>query len=161
MPGASSRAGRGSLFNFGRIMVTFWVMDGPAQSEHAASHKCLGCRVLGLTLLTVQLHNMLRPVHLQAWWVVFVPTCAQGLVEPSSRGWGLGENKWSTFWGVGPPFVNPGVCPPGQHLDSLQEGASSQLSASIPLWRCTSPSRGRARWVGWTALATVTTLPIL
>ena len=42
---------------------------------------------------------------------------------------------------VGPPFVNPGVCPPGQHLDSHLEGASLQLSASIP-------SRGRARWVG-------------
>ena len=36
------------------------------------------------------------------------------------------------FFGIGPPCVNPGVCPPGQHLDSHQEGASSQLSASIP-----------------------------
>ena len=36
------------------------------------------------------------------------------------------------FLGIGPPFVNPGVCPTGQHLDSHYEGASSQLSASIP-----------------------------
>ena len=44
------------------------------------------------------------------------------------------------FLEIGPPFVNPGVCLSGQHLDSHWEGASSQLSASIPLGgRCTSP----------------------
>ena len=37
------------------------------------------------------------------------------------------------FLGVGPPFVNPGLCPSGQHLDSHLEGPSSQLSASVPL----------------------------
>ena len=37
------------------------------------------------------------------------------------------------FFGIGPPFVNPGVCPSGQHLDSHWEGASSQWSASILL----------------------------
>ena len=35
--------------------------------------------------------------------------------------------------GIGPPFVNPGDCPSGQHLDSHLEGASSQWSASILL----------------------------
>ena len=46
------------------------VMDGlPNRSMNIARR--LGCRVLGLTLLTAGLHNTLRPVHLQAWWVVF------------------------------------------------------------------------------------------
>ena len=46
------------------------VMDGSAQLEfHIA--RCLGCRVLGLTLRTAGLHNTLRPVHWQAWCVVF------------------------------------------------------------------------------------------
>ena len=30
------------------------------------------------------------------------------------------------FLGIGPPSVDPGDCPSGQHLDSHQEGASSQ-----------------------------------
>ena len=29
-----------------------------------------------------------------------LPTCAQGLVEPSSRWLGEGENKWSSSWGL-------------------------------------------------------------
>ena len=29
-----------------------------------------------------------------------LPTCAQGLVEPSSRWKGEGENKWSSSWGL-------------------------------------------------------------
>ena len=51
------------------------------------------------------------------------------------------------FLEIGPPFVNPNVCPPGQHLDSHEEAASSQLSASIPRGGV-PPSRGRARWLG-------------
>ena len=51
------------------------VMDGSAQSEYAhrtvPGLRCLGCRVLGLTLFIVGSHNTLRPVHKQAWWVVF------------------------------------------------------------------------------------------
>ena len=43
------------------------------------------------------------------------------------------------FSGIGPPFVNPGVFPPGQHLDSHKEGASSQLVSVHPARRCTSP----------------------
>ena len=35
--------------------------------------------------------------------------------------------------GIGPPLLNPGVCPFDQHLDSHLEGASSQWSASNPL----------------------------
>ena len=61
--------------------------------------------------------------------------------------------------GIGLPFVNPGVCPSGQHLDSHWEGASSQLSASIPLGGAL-PFSGSCP-LGWgTAWATVTTSPI-
>ena len=31
---------------------------------------------------------------------------------------GRGENKMVLLLGIGPPFVNLGVCPSGQHLDS-------------------------------------------
>ena len=37
------------------------------------------------------------------------------------------------FLGIGPPNVNPGVCPSGQHLDAQKEEASSQWSPSILL----------------------------
>ena len=33
-------------------------------------HYVWGCRVLGLTLLSVGLRSTLRPVHSQAWWAV-------------------------------------------------------------------------------------------
>ena len=46
------------------------VMDGLAQSE-CAHARCLGCRVLGLTLHIDGSHSTLRHVHQQAWWVVF------------------------------------------------------------------------------------------
>ena len=63
------------------------------------------------------------------------------------------------FLGIGPPFVNPGVCPSGQHLDSLQEWASSLWSASILLGGAL-PLSGSCP-LGWgTALATVTTSPL-
>ena len=51
------------------------------------------------------------------------------------------------FLGIGPPFVNPGVCPSGQHLDSQKDGASSQLSVSIPL-RGVPPFAGSCP-LGW------------
>ena len=62
------------------------------------------------------------------------------------------------FLGIGPPFVNSGDCPSGQHLDSHKEGASSQWSASIPLGGVL-PFSGSCPLVWGTALATVTTLP--
>ena len=104
------------------------VMDGLAQSEYA--HWRQGPRV-DLTYRWVTQHAASCPPAGVVGCVL--PTCAQGLVEPSSRWLGEGENKRSSFWGIGPPFVNPGVCLPGQHLDLHQEGASSQWSASIPL----------------------------
>ena len=51
------------------------------------------------------------------------------------------------FLGVGPPFVNPGVCPPGQHLDSHLGGGIVTVVSVHPAWRYL-PSWGRARWVG-------------
>ena len=63
------------------------------------------------------------------------------------------------FLGIGPPFVNPGVCPSGQHLDSHQAGSSSQWAASVLLGGAL-PLSGSCP-LGWgTALATVTTSPI-
>ena len=60
--------------------------------------------------------------------------------------------------GVWSSFVNPGVFPFGQNLDSHLEEASSQLSTSIPPGSAL-PFAGSGS-VGWgTALATVTTLP--
>ena len=44
------------------------VMDGLAQPEY---EHCTASGLQGLTLLTALLHNTLRPVHQQAWWVVF------------------------------------------------------------------------------------------
>ena len=73
------------------------VMDGLAQSEF--EH----CTVSGLQG---------PPVNISCRWVTqhaascplagvvgcVLPTCAQGLVEPSSRWLGKGENKWSSCW---------------------------------------------------------------
>ena len=43
--------------------------------------------------------------------------------------------------GIGPPFVNPGDGPSGQHLDS-------HLGGGFVTVVCVYPARGRARWVG-------------
>ena len=75
------------------------VMDGLAQSEseHCAASELQGPRV-NLTYRWVAQHTASCPV---AGVVVCVlPTCAQGLVEPSSRSLGEGENKWSSPWGL-------------------------------------------------------------
>ena len=63
------------------------------------------------------------------------------------------------FLGIGPPFVNPGVCPSGQHLDSHSEGASSQWSASFLLIGVPPLSGSCPLGLG-TALVTITTSPI-
>ena len=43
------------------------------------------------------------------------------------------------FSGIGPPFVNPGVCPSGQHLDSHWEGIIVTVVSVYPARRRTSP----------------------
>ena len=73
------------------------VMDGLAQSEyeHCTASELQGPRV-NLTYRWVAQHTASCP---QAGVVGCVlPTCAQGLVEPSSRWLGEGENKWSSSW---------------------------------------------------------------
>ena len=70
----------------------------------------LGCRVLGLTyrwVTRVTQHAASCPLAGAVGCVL--PSCVQGLAEPSSRWMGEGENKMIVFLGVGPPFVNPGV----------------------------------------------------
>ena len=86
------------------------VMDGLAQSEyeHCTASGLQGPRV-NLTYRWVTQHAASCPPTGVAGCVL--PTCAQGLVEPSSRWLGEVENKWSSFLGTGLPFVNPGICP--------------------------------------------------
>ena len=88
-----------------------------------------------------------------------LPTCAQGLVEPSSRWLGEGENKWSFSWGLVLFLVILVSVLLVSTLIHLRRGASSQQSASILLGGVL-PLSGSCP-LGWeTALATVTTSPI-
>ena len=119
---------------FGWTMVTscLW-MVWPHRSMNIARR--LGFRVLGLTLPTAGLHNMLRPVHLQR------------LVEPSSRWLGEGENKWSSSLGlvllllilVTALLVSTWI-----HIRRRHRHSGQRPSCSAAYF----PSRGRARWVG-------------
>ena len=98
----------------------------------------LGCRVLGLNLLTTGLHNTLRPVHWQAWWVVFPQRVrkVQSIQVPVA--WGKGKincpllGDWSSFF-------NPGDCffwsAPGFTLG----GGIVTVVSVHPARRCTSP----------------------
>ena len=122
------------------------VMDGSVQSEYA--HRTVlglqGPRVL-LTYRWVTQHAASCP---QAGVVGCVlPTCVQGLVEPSSRWLGEGENKWTSSWGLVLLFlimvfallVSTWIHTRRGHRYSLQ-----RLSRR----RACFPSRGSARWVG-------------
>ena len=75
------------------------VMDGLAQSEfaHRTASELQGPRV-NLTYRWVTQHTASCPLAGVVGCVL--PTCAQGLVEPSSRWLGEGENKWSSSWGL-------------------------------------------------------------
>ena len=76
-----------------------------------------------------------------------LPTCVQGLVEPSSRWLGEGENKWSSSWGlvllllilVSVLLVSTWI-----HIRRGHRHSGQRLSCSVAHF----PSRGRARWVG-------------
>ena len=113
--------------------------------------QCLGCRVLGLTLHTVGLRNTLRPVHQQAWWVVFSQRVLG--IEPKM------ENKWSSFWGlvllllilVSFLLVSTWIHIRRGHRHSCWR--PSRQAVHLPL-------RGRARWVGGRRCRPVTTPPI-
>ena len=109
--------------------------------------RCLGCRVLVLTLHTVGLSNTLRPVHQQAWWVVF-----------SQRVLGIGENKWSSFWELVLLLlilVSFLVSTWIHTRRGLRHSCQRPSRPAVYL-----PLRGRARWVGGRRCRPVTTPPI-
>ena len=121
------------------------VMDGPAQSEyeHCTASELQGPRV-NLTNRWVAQHTASCP---QAGVVGCVlPTCAQGLVEPSSRWFGEGEKKWSSSWGlvllllilVSVLLVSTWI--------NIRRG--NRHSGHRPSSVVHFSSRGRARWVG-------------
>ena len=106
------------------------VMDGLAKH----------CTVSGLQGPRVNFTNRLITQHVVSCPLAGVvgcvlPTCAQDSVEPSSCWFWRRGKQMVLFLGIGPPFVNPGDCPSGQHLGfiHIREGASLQWSASIPL----------------------------
>ena len=75
------------------------VMDGSAQSEylHCTMPGLQGPRV-NLTYRWVAQHTASCP--LAGVVGCLLPSCVQGLAEPSSRLWDKGENNWSFSWGL-------------------------------------------------------------
>ena len=122
------------------------VMDGLAQSEyeHCTASELQGPRV-NLTYRWVAQHTASCP--LAGVMGCLLPTCVQGLVEPSSRWLGEGENKWSSSWGlvllllilVSVLLVGTLINIRRRHRHSGQRPSCSVVHF---------PSRGRARWVG-------------
>ena len=134
------------------------VMDGLAQSEyeHCKASGLQGPRV-NLTFRWVAQHTASCPLAGVVGCVL--PTCAQGLVEPSSRWLGEGENKWSSSWGLVLLLLILVSFLLVSTLIHIWKGASSQWSASILLGGAL-PLSGSCP-LGWgTALTTVATSPI-
>ena len=120
-------------------------MDGLAQSEyeHCTASELQGPRV-NLTFRWVAQHTASCPLAGVVGCVL--PTCAQGLVVPSSRWLGEGENNWSSSWRlVLLLLILVSVLLVGT-LINIRE-ASSQWSASILLGDALLLS-GSCRWVG-------------
>ena len=93
------------------------VMDGSAQLEYAhRTVSWLQCPRVNLTYRWVTQHAASCPLAGVVGCVL--PTCVQGLAEPGSHGLGVWGEINGLFLGIGPPFVNPGVFPSGQHLHS-------------------------------------------
>ena len=77
-------------------MVTSWSwMVQCNRSMHIA--RCLGCRVLGLIRRVTQ-HAASCPLAGVVGCVL--PSCVQGLAEPSSRRLRDGENRWILLWSL-------------------------------------------------------------
>ena len=135
------------------------VMDGSGAIGACTSHDVPGLQGprVNLTYRWVTQHAASCPLAGVVGCVL--PTCVQGLVEPSSRWLGEGENKWSSSWGlVLLLFILVFVLLVSTWIH-IRKGASSQWSASIPLGGALHLSGSCP--LGWeTALATVTTSPI-
>ena len=133
------------------------VTDGPAQSEyeHCTASEPQGPRV-NLTYRWVAQHTASCP--LAGVVGCLLPTCAQGLVEPGSRGLGEGENKWSSSWGlVLLLLILVCVLLVGTLINIRRWGIVTVVSVHPTRW-CTAPPGSCP--LGWeTALAIVTTLP--
>ena len=135
--------------------MTFWSwIVWLNRSMHTA--RCLGCRVLGLTLLTAGSHNTLRPVHKQACngYCALARVCGRfSRAGPPVR-LGGGENQWSCFWGIGPPFVQSWVCFLFGHTQ-LDIGRKRCYSGRRPSRSGGAPplSRGPAHWGRGTSVA--------
>ena len=122
------------------------VMDGLAQSEyeHCTASGLQGPRV-NLTYWWVAQHIPSCPLAGVVGCVL--PTCAQGLVEPSSRWLGEGENKWSSFWGLVlllKILVTALLVSTWIHIRRVHRHSGQRPSCSVVHF----PSWGRARWVG-------------
>ena len=122
------------------------VMDGLAQSEyeHCTASGLQGPRV-NFTYRWVAQQTASCP--LAGVVGCALPSCVQGLVEPSSRWLGEGENKWSSSWGlvllllilVSVLLVSTLI-----HIRRGHRHSGQRLSCSAVHFT----SRCRARWVG-------------
>ena len=104
------------------------VMDGPAQSEyeHCTASVLQGPRV-NLTYRCVAQHTASCPLKV----------CAR-FGRAKFPLVGRGRKQLVHFMGIGAPFVNPCVCPLGQHLDFHWEGGIVTVVSVHPARRCTS-----------------------
>ena len=128
--------------------MTFWswvVQRNRSMNEHCTASGLQVPRV-NLTYRWVTQHAASCPLAGVVGCVL--PTCAQGLVEPSfSLGWEEGENKWSSSWRlvlllsilVSVLLVTTWINIRRRHRHSGQRPSRSAAYF---------PSRGRARWVG-------------
>ena len=135
------------------------VMDGLTQSEyvHCTASGLQGPRV-NLTFRWVAQHIASCPLAGAVGCVL--PSCVQGLAEPGPRGEWSGENKWVPLFGVVLLLVILVLSLWGSTW-IITRGRRRHSSRRSSCPAVLFPSRGPARWVGRTALATVTTLPFL
>ena len=115
-------------------MVTSWSwMVQRNRSMHIA--RCLGCRVLGLTLHIVGSHNTLRPVHLQAWWVAFSLRVCKVWPSPVPE---QGKINGSFLW-FRSSFCHSLFFSIWLALGFVKGGGLVTVVGVHPTWRCTSP----------------------
>ena len=122
------------------------VMDGSAQSEylHCTMPGLQGPRV-NLTYRWVAQHTASCP--LAGAVGCLLPSCVQGLAEPSSRLWVDGENNWSFSWTLAfLLFILVSVLLGGIWMNIRKECRNSGQRPTCSSVHFTS--RGRARWVG-------------